>query len=115
MLLQFVREGRKLFAGLALASQGILDFVPENADTESLSKMKTLFEQSQYKWIFNQDNNARKRLYEIFGESLSESDIANIPKQKKGEVTFVMGEETIRFKVDLSSEELIECSKGGGK
>lgn len=115
LLLQFVREGRKLFAGLALASQGILDFVPENADTESLSKMKTLFEQSQYKWIFNQDNNARKRLYEIFGESLSESDIANIPKQKKGEVTFVMGEETIRFKVDLSSEELIECSKGGGK
>lgn len=115
LLLQFVREGRKLFAGLALASQGILDFVPENADTESLSKMKTLFEQSQYKWIFNQDNNARKRLYEIFGESLSESDISNIPKQKKGEVTLVMGEETIRFKVDLSSEELIECSKGGGK
>lgn len=115
LLLQFVREGRKLFAGLALASQGILDFVPENADTESLSKMKTLFEQSQYKWIFNQDNNARKRLEEIFGESLSESDIANIPKQKKGEVTLAMGEETIRFKIDLSSEELIECSKGGGK
>ena len=115
LLLQFVREGRKLFAGLALASQGILDFVPENASSESLSKMKTLFEQSQYKWIFNQDNNARKRLYEIFGESLSESDIANIPKQKKGEVTLTMGDETIRFKVDLSREELIECSKGGGK
>lgn len=115
LLLQFVREGRKLFAGLALASQGILDFVPENASSESLSKMKTLFEQSQYKWIFNQDNNARKKLYEIFGESLSESDIANIPKQKKGEVTLTMGDETIRFKVDLSREELIECSKGGGK
>lgn len=115
LLLQFVREGRKLFAGLALASQGILDFVPENADTESLSKMKTLFEQSQYKWIFNQDNNAKKRLEEIFGESLSESDITNIPKQKKGEVTLAMGEETIRFKIDLSREELTECSKGGGK
>lgn len=115
LLLQFVREGRKLFAGLALASQGILDFVPENTENESLSKIKTLFEQTQYKWIFNQDNNAKKRITEIFGESLSESDIANIPKQKKGEVTLAMNDKSVKFKVDLTKEELIECSKGGGK
>ena len=115
LLLQFVREGRKLFAGLALASQGILDFVPENTENESLSKIKTLFEQTQYKWIFNQDNNARKRITEIFGESLSESDIANIPKQKKGEVTLAMNDKSVKFKIDLTKEELIECSKGGGK
>lgn len=115
LLLQFVREGRKLFAGLAFASQGILDFVPENTENESLSKIKTLFEQTQYKWIFNQDNNAKKRITEIFGESLSESDIANIPKQKKGEVTLAMNDKSVKFKVDLTKEELIECSKGGGK
>lgn len=115
LLLQFVREGRKLFAGLAFASQGILDFVPENRENESLSKIKTLFEQTQYKWIFNQDNNAKKRITEIFGESLSESDIANIPKQKKGEVTLAMNDKSVKFKVDLTKEELIECSKGGGK
>ena len=115
LLLQFVREGRKLFAGLALASQGILDFVPENTENQSLSKIKTLFEQTQYKWIFNQDNNAKKRITEIFGESLSESDIANIPKQKKGEVTLAMNDKSVKFKVDLTKEELIECSKGGGK
>ena len=115
LLLQFVREGRKLFAGLALASQGILDFVPENTENESLSKIKTLFEQTQYKWIFNQDNNAKKRITEIFGESLSESDITNIPKQKKGEVTLAMNDKSVKFKVDLTKEELIECSKGGGK
>lgn len=115
LLLQFVREGRKLFAGLAFASQGILDFVPENTENESLSKIKTLFEQTQYKWIFNQDNNARKRITEIFGESLSESDIANIPKQKKGEVTLAMNDKSVKFKIDLTKEELIECSKGGGK
>src|SRR5699024_1575423 len=43
-LTKFAREARKYFGGLLFASQSINDFVPDYAGSETVGKIKTLFE-----------------------------------------------------------------------
>mgnify|MGYP000953248049 CR=1 FL=1 len=48
LLIQYLREARKFFAGIVLASQSVRDFMPESTG-ENIEKIKQLFELSQYK------------------------------------------------------------------
>src|SRR5699024_985204 len=50
-LRDFAREARKYFGGLILASQSIRDSVPDNNDTATVTKIRNLFELTQYKFI----------------------------------------------------------------
>src|SRR5699024_3927022 len=57
-LTDFAREARKYFGGLILASQSIRDFVPDHSDTDTVTKIRTLFELTQYKFVMQQDANS---------------------------------------------------------
>ncbi|MGU9426562.1 VirB4 family type IV secretion system protein, partial [Clostridium perfringens] len=67
----FEREARKYFSGLVFATHSINDVVPESSDKTILGKIKTLFELTQYKFIMQQDNNAKKALETIFEGQLN--------------------------------------------
>lgn len=112
-LISYEREARKYFAGLVFATQSIRDVVPESTDNEALEKIKTLFELTQYKFIMQQDNNAKKSLKQIFSGQLTESEIESIPYFGRGDcILSINGYKNIKFKIDVTSKEL-ELFKGG--
>lgn len=106
-LIVFCREARKFFGGLIFASQSIRDFVPEGADSESIDKIKTLFELTQYKFVMRQDSNSVDALDSIFSHQLTESELNEIPRLEKGEcILAISGDENIRCHVYVSEAEL---------
>ncbi len=70
-----------------------------------LGKIKTLFELTQYKFIMQQDNNAKKALETIFEGQLNENEINNIPTFGQGDTTLIInGMNNITFHVEISEE-----------
>lgn len=112
-LTTFAREARKYFGGLVLASQSINDFVPEHAENETVSKIKTLFELTQYKFIMQQDTNSQKTLKRIFEGEISDSEVRQVPQLQQGDCLLsISGVRNIILHIEASDEEL-RLFKGG--
>lgn len=102
----YLREARKYFGGIGLASQSIRDYVPEGSGDDSINKMKIIFELTQYKFIFHQDANVTSMLNNVFDGVLTPSQIARIPKLDIGEtILSIASDRNIEFKVHLSADE----------
>lgn len=102
----YLREARKYFGGLGLASQSVRDYVPEGTQDAEVDKMKTVFELTQYKFIFHQDSSAAPLLGKIFDGELTSSQIAKISKLDVGEnILSIASDRTIEFKVHLPADE----------
>lgn len=112
-LTKFSREARKYFGGLLYASHTIRDFVPEGSDQSMVEEIKKLFELTQYKIIMQQDSNNLEMMQQIFMGQLSQSELYEIPYLQTGETMLsIRSVENIRFKVEVSDEEL--ALFGGG-
>lgn len=112
-LINFEREARKYFAGLGFATQSIRDVVLDGSSSEAIGKIKTLFELTQYKFIMQQDNNAKDALNKVFQGQLTEGEIEKIPKFKTGDcILAINGDKNIKFKVEISKRE-DDIFKGG--
>lgn len=112
-LIVFEREARKFFGGLLYASQSIRDFVPEGSNQDSVDKIKTLFELTQYKFIMQQDSNCLDLLNNVFQHQLTESELLQIPSLEKGEcILSISSDKNIQFYVDCTDAEL-ELFRGG--
>ena len=102
----FEREARKYFAGVVYATQSIRDVVPDIKDDKVTEKIKTLFELTQYKFIMQQDNNAKEVLDKIFLGQLTQSEIDAVPLLGTGETIFsITGDKNLRFNVEISDRE----------
>lgn len=102
----YLREARKYFGGIGLASQSIRDFVPEGSGSDAVDKMKIIFELTQYKFIFHQDSNVTSMLNTIFEGVLTSSQVARIPKLSIGEtILSIASDRNIEFKVHLPADE----------
>lgn len=109
----YLREARKYFGGIGLASQSIRDYVPEGSGSEEVDKMKIIFELTQYKFIFHQDSNVTSMLNAVFDGVFTPSQIARIPKLDVGEtILSIASDRNIEFKVYLPAEEE-EVFRGG--
>lgn len=112
-LLLFSREGRKYFISLILATQSIRDFVPDDATGLAVEQIKTLFELATYKWVMRQDANCQQKLLDIFSGIFTASQVSNVHQLEQGEALLsVGGEESIKFHVDCSDDELRIFSGG---
>lgn len=111
-MLHIVREGRKYFTGLAFASQSLRDYAPENSGTETVDKLKTLFEMLQYKFIMQQDANSQKLMRSVFEGEFTESQLQMIPKFQQGETLLSIGGSTLHVNIEVTEEELA-LFKGG--
>lgn len=107
----YLREARKYFGGIGLASQSIRDYVPEGSDNETVDEMKKIFELTQYKFIHHQDSNVVPMMNTIFNGVLTSSQIARIPKLDIGEtILCISSDKNIEFKVHLpENEDAIFC------
>lgn len=102
----YQREGRKYFGGIVLASQSIRDYVPEGSTPEAIDKLKTIFELTQYKFIFHQDNNAVSLLQSIFDNVLTESQLREIPTLEMGEcICCISSDRNLKVSIYLGDEE----------
>lgn len=112
-LIQYEREGRKFFIGLMMAFQSIRDVVPEGSDQRNVDKIKTLFELSQYKFVLQQDSNARDVLGRVFRNELTDYQLNRIPRLGKGQcVLAISGDRNIEFNIEISEDEN-KLFKGG--
>ena len=106
MITVYCREARKYFGGIGLASQSVRDYVPEGTADKDVDKMKTVFELTQYKFIFHQDSNVSGLLGKIFDGELTSSQIARISKLDVGEnILAIASDRNIEFKVHLPADE----------
>ena len=113
MIIRYEREARKYFTGIILASQSVRDFVPEGK-TADLDKIKILFELAQYKFMFKQDSATLEHISGVFGESLTYSQISQIPYLQQGDtILSISGDRSIRFKVYLSPDYEQQLFSGG--
>lgn len=113
LLLKYLREARKYFAGITFASQSVRDFMPMGDDLHA-DKIKTLFELTQYKFMFRQDASALDLIKKVFGTALTYSQIAEIPYLDMGDtILAISGDRSIRFDVWLSKEYEEPIFKGG--
>lgn len=113
MIIRYEREARKYFAGIVLASQSVRDFMPDASDKD-LEKIRVLFELSQYKWMFKQDSSAKEHIKNIFGHSMTFSQVERIPFLEVGEtVLSIAGDMSIELKEWLSPEYEEKLFAGG--
>ena len=105
LLIKYLREARKYFAGIMFASQSVRDFMPEGTADPNADKIKALFELTQYKFMFRQDSSTLPLLNNIFNNALTFSQIEQIPYLDTGEtILSISGDRSIRFSVWLSEE-----------
>ena len=114
LLIKYLREARKYFAGIIFASQSTRDYVPEGINAENVDLIKTLFELTQYKFIFRQDSSTVPLLNTIFDNALTYSQIERIPFLDMGEtILIVSGDRSIHFNVWLSQNYEKQLFAGG--
>lgn len=102
----YLREGPKYFSNIWMASQSIRDYTPEGSTDEGIEKLKTIFELTQYKFIFRQDRNVIPIIDRVFGNALTPRQRERIPMYVRGQNTLIIsGDRTIDFKVYLSRED----------
>lgn len=111
-MIGIVREDRKYFTGLTLASQSVRDYNPQSGDGEAMDKLKTLFELTQYKLIMQQESNCKEILKTIFGDQITESQLKQIPRFGQGECLLSTGEELLHTFITITDQEE-KLFKGG--
>lgn len=114
LLIKYLREARKYFAGITFASQTVRDFMPEGESDPHINKIKALFELTQYKFMFRQDSSTLPLINRIFNNSLTFSQIEQIPYLDTGEtILSIAGDRSLRFGVWLSNEYEEKIFAGG--
>ena len=110
-----MREARKYFAGIVLASQSFRDYNPGSAaGSAAVDKLKVVFELTQYKFIFKQDSSVLPLIDDLFGRMLSPWQRQKIPYLAKGEtILSISGDRNIFFKVWLSKQYEEKLFSGG--
>lgn len=105
-VIRMVREFRKYFGAIGLASQSIRDFIPDQADAAAVDKMKVLFELATYKFMMMQDSNAIPKIRDAFQGSFSEVEIESIPMLEQGNcILSIAGDRNLQLKIRLQDEE----------
>lgn len=100
------REDRKFFTGVLMATQSILDCVPENSEKEGVEAVKTLFSLTQCNHTFQQASNSMFRLKEIFGNQLAKSEYEQVPRLERGEcIQVISGDQNYHYHVENSEEQ----------
>ena len=113
LITKYMREAPKFFGGILMASHSIRDYFPEGTDSD-VEKMKTLFELTQYKFLFLQDSSALNMIDKVLGPALTLSQRSAVTMLERGECVLVIsGDRNINFKVWLSEDYEEELFSGG--
>ena len=111
--IDFQREARKYMGSIWFSYHTIDDAIKEREESK---KMNQLFNLSQYKILFEQDNQLKNKLLNVFKNNFNENEIDAISKFKIGEcILSLHNQNNIIFKVSLGLDEEKELIATGGK
>lgn len=103
----FEREMRKFRAGVVFATQSPQEMIPEGAASADIAKLKTIFELTQFKVLFNLDDSLLSRMRELLGDSLTDSEYMSIPDLEMGQAILSLGsKQSYRVKFQPSERQL---------
>lgn len=106
LLDRYVREARKIFAGLGLSTHDILDLFTDSASSEFKEKVHKLLKLCTYTFVMQQDPGSTEALKSAFKDTLKESELAQVPNLEVGEtILAIKGKGNFQIKIDLSREE----------
>ena len=60
-----------------------------------------------------QDTNSTQLLHSVFGDGITESQLAAIPQFRTGEAILLTGEQNLHMSVVATKKDLVERFKGG--
>lgn len=112
-IVTMMREFRKYFAGINLATQDLGAMLPDNVSTTDLELLKSIALFCQYKVTFRHEAGQIPKLQKLLGATLSESDYSTIPRQKQGEAIFTIGTSNRLSLVVEPSRAELELFNGG--
>lgn len=106
MITVYLREARKFFGGIMMASQSIRDYVPEGSADAAINQIKSIFELTQYKFIFQQDSNTLSLIDKVFENVLTSSQRNQIPYLEQGQnILCISSQSNLAFTVHLTKDE----------
>src|SRR5699024_974332 len=76
----FQREMRKFFAGIIFATQSPQEILPDGNDSQVISKLKQVFELTQYKFLLRLDQSVNEKMRNTLGDIIKESEYDLIPQ-----------------------------------
>ncbi len=112
MVTRYLREARKYFAGIVLASQSVRDYMPEG-DFSGADNIRILFELCQYKFMFKQDSSAKEHIRRIFGEGMTFSQVESIPFWSRAKMFSPLRSRSAAIRVWLSRDYEATLFSGG--
>lgn len=113
-LSEMFRQGRKYFAGIGLASQRIADFVPDNADSKDVERIKALFGLTDYRFLMKQDESDIPKLKNVFGSGLTERELEKIPEFTTGQcILQISGDRNIEIEEIYVPDSELQIYSGG--
>jgi len=111
--IDFQREARKYMGSIWFSYHTIDDAIKESEESK---KMNQLFNLSQYKIVFEQDNQLKNKLFNVFKNNFNESEIDAISKFQIGEcILSLHNQNNVIFKISLGLDEEKELIATGGK
>lgn len=111
--IDFQREARKYLGSIWFSYHTIDDAIKDDGESK---KMNQLFNLSQYKILFEQDNQLKNKLLNVFKSNFNENEIDAISKFKIGEcILSLHNQNNIIFKVSLGLKEEETLIATGGK
>lgn len=107
-----MREGRKFFAGIGLASQHLRDFVPDGAGSDAVGQIKTMFSQTTYKFLMMHDSEVLPKLKEVYQDSFTSAERQRITQMPAHSTMLSAGSQKVEF--DIWAEPVVlEVGSGG--
>ena len=110
-MLDIMRQDRKYFIGVWLATQNIADMFPNSNNISD--ELKTLFSLCQYKIIFKQDYKAVELIEKVFGNQITPTQREQIPYFGKRDCLLNFDIITIQMTTRLISDEKLKYYGGG--
>lgn len=105
-ILIYLREARQYFAGIGLATQSIRDYVPDGTTDAEMDKLKTIFELTQYQFIFRHKQNLKEKLRKVFDGAITFKQIEDIPTFEQGHALLcISAVQNLEFDIYLTDEE----------
>lgn len=109
----FQREMRKFFAGIIFATQSPQEILPDGNDSQVISKLKQVFELTQYKFLLRLDQSVNDKMRDTLGDIIKESEYEIIPQLSQGQVLLsIQGSNNLVFNTRPTQQQL-DRFKGG--
>lgn len=102
----FQREMRKFLAGILFATQSPNEMLPDGMDSSAQSKLRTVFNLTQYKFLMGMDSSVIPKLRSVMEETFTQNEYEIITSLDKGQALYYDREHKMLLDIEATPEQL---------